>query len=45
MAREKRGKEWTATLEIESSPSSNSEATHDASPIVQHKRKAVAKVS
>jgi hypothetical protein len=46
MAREKRGKQRAATLESESPPSSDSEATEEASPVVHHtgKRKAVAKV-
>ena len=42
MAREKRGKARAASPEIESSPSSDSEETHDAAPIqAQRKRKAV----
>ena len=46
MAREKRGKQRAATPEIESPPSSDSEATHASRhafpPAVQRKRKAVA---
>jgi hypothetical protein len=46
MAREKRGNKRATTLEIDSSPSSNSEATEEVSPVVQRtaKRKVVAKV-
>jgi hypothetical protein len=46
MAREKRGKQRAVTPKIESSPSSDSEATEEASPIAHctGKRKVVAKV-
>ena len=43
MAYEKRGKKRAASLEIKSSPFSNSEATHDALLVAtQRKRKALA---
>jgi hypothetical protein len=46
MASKKRGKQRAASPEIESSPSSDSEATEEASPIAHRmgKRKAIAKV-
>jgi hypothetical protein len=45
MAREKRGKQMASSPEIESSPSSDFEATQEASPVAYRigKRKAVVK--